>query len=202
MPLLAFLQVRWVAKVSIWFWFLRKIAAFGLKASPFHPDRAGGLALIGSLQSRFGMLLFPVGIMIASTTFYKIEIENANPWSIAVAGPDAAFLILAPLVFLAPLVVFVPTLSAVKSRATLEYNVLASKCCTEMLQSDHSLRPEKQVEMRENQEVLTTVKGMRIIPFDFGALARLVTAAASPFLPLLLRLLPQAFGFVAEQLPT
>lgn len=198
-PLLVYLFLRWIWKVALWCWFLRGVASLDLAVFPPHPDRSGGLGFVGTIQSRFGVLLLAVSIVIAATVHHKLVTEHASLRNFGVWSPIALFVALGPPIFLAPLLFFTRNLAAAKRAAVVQYGALVSLYCASVQEKwlgsgvPDRIPLEIQAEfsgLAAARETYDAIQRMHIVPFDLGALLRLLASAAGPMLPIVVRILP------------
>jgi len=190
-PILQFILLRWYVRVFIWYRFLWDVARIKLHLIPTHPDRAGGLAFVGSSVYSFGPVLFAQGAMlsgvIASRVLYRGE--NLLSFKLQAIGFIAFFVF----TILAPLVMFTPQLDQAKRKGLADYGLLAQRYVDDFEQ--------KWVVAPFGEELLGTgdiqsladlgnsyavVKEMRVVPFGLQDISRLAIATAAPMVPLLL----------------
>lgn len=211
-PFFLYLHFRWIWKAMIWTWLLRKVSRFHLRVHSFHPDRSGGLYFLSRAQGAFGILIFSVGCVIASTVGYNMLIKQADVMAIANILVLIPYVVGAPLVFLIPLLFFTPQLFWEKQKGLLEYSRLGTAFSWEFDArhlSDQRIetpkpapkpvsRPGDFLEQGGNDiqtynnylQSFEAVRGMRVMPFDLSSLMQLVGAAAGPMLPLLTPFIP------------
>ncbi len=197
-PTMLFVIFRWAWKLCVWILFLRRTSKLPLRLSAAHPDQAGGLGFIGGMQAKFGILIFAIGCVVAATIGDKIIIEEAPVTATFVWLPVVAFALLAPLAFLSPLLFFSAQLIALKRVdlhrfASLEMRALHA--FEDKWLSDGS-HPIEQINddaggIVDLNTIYNTAAALRMLPFDFKSLSNLMISSVSPFLPLLIRLLPE-----------
>ena len=198
-PIFQFLLFRWAWKIALWCYCLARIAMLGLRVVPTHPDRAGGLAFVGRLQARFGVVIFAIGVLVMAITYQKLMVEGSAVVSFATLGPIAAYMILAPAAFVLPLLFFTGTLVRAKRVSLDRYAAVIARYCRTVdakylepkasrFQSDEA--GEAFGGLADAQETYGAVSRMRLIPFDAGTLTRLVASAVTPMLPLIVQVVP------------
>jgi hypothetical protein len=64
-PVLQFILLRWYLRFFIWYRFLWQVSRLNLNLIASHPDRAAGLAFVGSSVYAFGPIVFAQGAMLA-----------------------------------------------------------------------------------------------------------------------------------------
>ncbi|MEO8189482.1 MAG: hypothetical protein ABI682_04000 [Acidobacteriota bacterium] len=182
-PLFEFLWLRWLWKISLWLWFLRRISRSKIRIAAGHPDRAGGLGFVGSVQASFGILIFAVGLLVLSDALKQIFVERLLSGNLFLE--IVAFSILGPVAFLLPLLMFTRHLYAAKRLATVRW----SSRITRILNATTHDRRSTDDETRLSEAVkrYRSVTQMRVVPFDMVSLWHLLAAAATPMLPLIVR---------------
>ncbi|MBX3458399.1 MAG: hypothetical protein KF696_00375 [Planctomycetes bacterium] len=183
-PTLNFVVLRMAFRLLLWSWFLKRVSQQKLALDASHPDQSGGLAFIGRVQAKFGVLIFVVGFMVMTTIAYKLYMDGASFGEFAVWGPALGFVILAPLTFMLPLLVFSPQLFATKRTASLRFDADALSYLAEpkRAQLEHG-------SYCDFLEKYRTAQKMHLIPFDLVTAARLIATAVAPMAPLLPKLL-------------
>ncbi len=123
-PLFRFILFRWLWRIAIWTTLLIGLARAGLNIDPAHPDRAGGLSVLGDAHTSFGWLVASLATSIAGNMWTeKILLER----SVMDYWPRIGPLLLAlPLVFLLPLLAFAWPLEKARRRAHQEYGAAAA----------------------------------------------------------------------------
>ncbi|MCO6431979.1 MAG: hypothetical protein J5J00_14060 [Deltaproteobacteria bacterium] len=194
-PIFNYWWLRWIWKVSIWCYYLRRVSKLDLRLIASHPDMTGGLGFLSSTQGSFAILVFAFGIgIIAPLIGYKVDIENASLMSFSVGGPLVAFVIGAPLFFTLPLLFFTKRLSRVKKRAEDAYQDRATEAalyfekswltacsgddCSNLLGSNLSA-------MNNLNQAYNHIKLMRVVPFDTRSFSQLTASTFGSLLPLL-----------------
>jgi len=190
-PILQFILLRWYVRLFIWYRFLWNVARIKLHLIPTHPDRAGGLAFVGSSAYAFGPILFAQGAMLAGVIASRVlyRVESLLSFKLQAIG-FVAFFVFA---ILAPLVVFTSQLAQAKRKGLADYGLLAQQYVEGFEQ--------KWVVDPSGEELLGTgdiqsladlgnsyavVKEMRVVPFGLQDISRLAIATAAPMVPLLL----------------
>jgi len=190
-PILQFILLRWYVRFFIWYRFLWNVARIKLHLIPTHPDRAGGLAFVGSSVYAFGPVLFAQGAMLAGVVASRVlyRAENLLSFKLQAIG-FVAFFVFA---ILAPLMMFTPQLAQAKRKGLADYGLLAQRYVEGF--------EEKWVVAQPGEDLLGTgdiqsladlgnsyavVKEMRIVPFGLQDITRLAIATAAPMAPLLL----------------
>lgn len=123
-PLLQFLEMRWLWRLFLWFRFLAQVRSLDIQLFPTHPDHAGGIGFVGEAQRFFGILLFVFSILLtgvfASEVVYdKTPLEHFAP-------VIASYVILALIIILGPLILFTGKLLKTKRIGLHQYGALAT----------------------------------------------------------------------------
>jgi hypothetical protein len=124
-PIFQFVLYRWVYRMLVWAWFLRKLTTLDLRLAPTHPDGAAGLGFLGKACIPFGVLLFAMSAVVASAIATRVLFTGAPLDDFQVSY--AALFVIALALFVGPILVFVPVLLGVKQRGLLSYGTLASR---------------------------------------------------------------------------
>lgn len=196
LPIQSYFWVRWVWKIGLWYWYLRKISQFKLVLVASHPDHTGGISFLSEVQSKFAIIILAYGISsVVATVGYKIAVEHAPVDLPPIWGMVLGFTIGAPVLFLAPLLLFTKQLARTKKRAMnqfreramaaalrVEEQWLNSKCygdaCDEKARGELS-------QLNLLSGFYERINGMRVVPFDLKSAGQLFGSAVTPVVPLL-----------------
>ena len=77
-PIYQFLMLRWVVHLTIWAWLLRQIARLDLRLMPTHPDRVGGLGILGVAHVALAPLSFALSAILAADYAEQLRYASAN----------------------------------------------------------------------------------------------------------------------------
>jgi len=122
-PLFLLLVVAWIWRLGVVTWLFARIAALGLKLSPAHPDRVGGLGFLEVVPSAFIPVILALSLMVSSRMAHEIAHHGAHVASFRMlAGIYTAILLV---LFLAPLVVFSRQLRRFRFEARFEHGAIA-----------------------------------------------------------------------------
>ena len=192
-----FLQARWLWRLLIWTKLLARINRLDLQLIPTHPDRAGGLAFLGKGQTQFGLIVFAVSAAVAGVGANLIVFEGET---LRVFERNVVFyILLVTAVFISPMFVFIGRLYRVKKKGQLDYSVLAmeyvrsfdSKWVRGGVSPAESLLGSPDIQsLADMVNSFSTVRQMMIVPLSRKDLLTFLLAAAIPFLPVLLLVLP------------
>jgi len=124
-PIFQFVLYRWLWRMLVWGWFLRRVSRLDLHLPPTHPDGAAGLGFLGKACIPFGTLLFAMSAVVSSAIATRVLFAGAALEDFQISY--AALFVVALAAFTVPLLVFVPVLLGVKQRGLLQYGTLASR---------------------------------------------------------------------------
>jgi hypothetical protein len=191
------LQGRWFWRLLIWTKLLARINKLDLQLIPTHPDRAGGLAFVGKGQIQFGLVVFAISAAAAGAGANLILFEGQ---ALRAFERNLVFyILLMTAIFISPMFVFMGRLHRVKKKGRLEYSALAmeyvrsfdSKWLRNRVPTGESLLGSSDIQsLADMINSFNAVREMRIVPLDRKVSLTLLCAAAIPFLPLLLIVLP------------
>lgn len=203
-PVFHYHWCRWLWKTGIWCSFLRRVSKLQLHLAAAHPDHAGGLGFLGQVQTRFAVIIFAFGTVVAAIVGHKLVTEGASFSAPAVWAVVVSFVLISPVVFLMPLLMFTRQLYHTKQRGLREYGALATRIGEQTEEGLFAQQSGAGLDLDRVASLLShlaksyaVVKDMRVVPFDMQSAVRLLTAAGGPMLPLLPKLLP-ALGPVAK----
>ena len=212
-PFFLYMHFRWIVKVAGWVWIIIRVSRRNLRINPCHPDKAGGLYFLSRVQSAFGIFIFTIGCEIATTVSYNIFINGSALFSFENASMWVSFITLAPLVFMLPLILFSKRLFWAKSDGLflisrfsntfsnafsirhLDYiSITSGERMNVDTKRDAGLFLDDiggdVQSLADLQNSFDTLRAMKIIPFDFASLGKLMAAAAGPMLPIFFRSIP------------
>ena len=191
-PIFQFILVRWYFRFFLWFWFLFRVSRLNLHLVPIHTDRTGGLGFLGASPMAFAPVLIAQGAvsagLIASRIFYGGK--SLTEFKVEIVG-FLGFFIIATLI---PLTVFAPRLAEAKRAGRGDAGRLASRYTRRFEEkwfrggaSDEELLGSADIQsLADLGNSMGVVQEMRLVPFGWRDVTRLVTITAVPFLPLLL----------------
>jgi hypothetical protein len=209
-PLFWFLIYRWIWRIFVWFLTLYKISRLKLNLSASHPDSMGGLGFISVVQATFGILIFMFGCVIAATALYKLVIEKTPASTVSVWGMIVPFVVLGPAAFISPLLVFTPLLLQLRSKSQYEYSRLGLRYTQDFERKwiqGQAQEGESFIGSGDIQSLLDLSNAykqtlaLKIIPFDFRNMLRLVAAAFGPMIPVIIQIMPKG-GWLKNFLET
>ena len=192
-PIFQFILLRWYFRFFLWFWLLFRVSRLNLHLIPIHTDRTGGLGFLGASPMAFAPVLIAQGAvlagLIASRIFYGGQ--ALTDFKVQIVG-FVGFFVIAVLI---PLTVFAPRLAAAKRAGLGDAGRLASRYTRKFEEkwfrggssSDEELLGSADIQsLADLGNSMGVVQEMRMVPFGWRDVTRLVTITVVPFLPLLL----------------
>jgi hypothetical protein len=192
LPVLRFLELRWIWRLLVWVRFLWRVPSLELEPRPSHPDRAGGLAFLGEAQLAFGWLVLAFGAQISCLIADQAYFQAAD--LAGSRGYVAAFIAISVLVLLLPLLAFTPKLARARYDSILYLSgrgFEAAGSVHELLRtSDGSLPADEVSGLADYGSLLDNARLMRPAPLELRHIFALVLVALLPFLPLVFLEMP------------
>ena len=187
---LRFLTLRWLWRLLLWAWVLWRAARLRLQPRPAHPDRAGGLAFLGTTQASFGVLVFAVGVQLSCLIADAVRYQGAD--LMAFRGHVTAFVFIVVGLLLLP---FAPKLVRARGEGLV---LLSGSGYHGAEHLERQLRANASQELPSNDitgladlgMLYENARGMKPVPLDARHLIVLVLAALLPFLPLVFLVMP------------
>ncbi len=190
-PIFQFILLRWYFRFFLWFSFLFRVARLNLHLIPIHTDRTGGLGFLGASPMAFAPVLIAQGAVLAGLIASRIFFEGqALPdFKVQIVG-FVAFFVLATLI---PLMVFAPQLAAAKRAGLGDAGRLGSRYSRQFEEkwfrggaSDEELLGSGDIQsLADLGNSMGVVQEMRLVPFGWRDVTRLVMITVVPFVPLL-----------------
>jgi len=195
LPIQTYIWVRWVAKIWLWYRYLRQVSRFKLALVASHPDATGGIGFLSEVQAKFALVILAYGISgVVAVVGYKIAIENAPINLPPVWGLVIGFAVGAPLLFLSPLLLFTKQLARTKRRAIAAFREKATLSAKRVEErwlntpdtqdSDAAVRRDLS-QLRLLGGFYKSIQGMRVVPFDLRSAGQLIGSAIGPLVPLI-----------------
>lgn len=190
LPLLQFLQFRWLWRFISWAGFLWGAARARLNLFATHPDLMGGLGFITLAQEGFALILIAISANSATMVAFRVStleksIERFYRPIVALVGMEA-FVILAPLAF------FVPQLIFLKLYGIANYGRLATGYM-QKFEEKWVVKNSKDEDLLGTSDIQSfadigngfdRVRKMRIFPAERSFAGKIILAGLLPFLPL------------------
>jgi hypothetical protein len=192
-PFCAFLVLMWIWRWITIAWLLRRISKLPLQLMISHPDRVGGLGVLGEGPYSASMVIFALGSVVSSHLAWEMTTQGASLKSLApVIG---VFAVAGLLMAVGPLFFLMPQLFRLQRRALVEYGVLSAR-------HSHSFE-RRWVEGEEGKDEdivgapdfsslidlgssYDVARSIRALPFRVSMLRSTLLAALIPMAPLLL----------------
>ena len=196
-PIYQFFLYRWIYRYFLWCYFLRKVSKMKLNLIPTQPDGMGGLGFLPFTQRVFGVFIFILSLMFASTYAVAIVYEG-------VSFLDSKFtfiglLIFLLLLFLFPLVFFAGKLIESKRSGLLKYGSLATEYNRDFDKKwIEKVNPENE-QMLGSGDIQSLadlgnsfrfIQEMKMLPIDKDTIIALLISGIIPMIPLLLYEVP------------
>jgi hypothetical protein len=186
LPVLRFLELRWIWRLLVWIRFLWSVPSLELEPRPSHPDRAGGLAFLGEAQLAFGWLVLAFGVQISCLIADQVYFQGAD--LAGAGGYVAAFVAITVLILLLPLLSFTPKLARSRYDAILYLSgrgFEAAGAVDDLLHTSDGPLPAEEVSgLADYGSLLDNARLMRPAPLELRHIFALVLIALLPFLPL------------------
>lgn len=196
-PIFQFLFWRWCARLLIWWQLLWRIARLDLRLIPIHPDRAGGLGMLGVTHVALVPLAFAFTAINVGSHTEEILFGSATVQQFIV--PIAGAVAFTTILTIAPLLTFTPRLFAMKQDGILTYGALAEHYVRAFEDKWIGPRPppdepllgsadiQSLADLSNSFGVVQTIRPIPITPLQmFG----LVLAGLAPALPLVFFVVP------------
>lgn len=200
-PIVRFLFLRWLWRLSLWTLFLWRVSRIKLHLIATHTDMAAGLGFLSEGQKVFSSVVFAGSAVVAGHVGNAILYQGATVSS----GSHLmiAYAVMSIAILVAPLFVVAPTLVNTKKKALIEYGALVTNHAQSFdAKWIHGAHPPGEVllgnpdasSLTDLGASFTVVRGMGMVPIDRPTLIGLVTAAALPMAPVVI------FGTPAAEL--
>jgi hypothetical protein len=196
-PACQFLLLRWYYRLALWGSAIVRVARLDLQLVPTHPDKAGGLGLLGVGLVAFVPLLIAQGMLLAGLLANRILIDGATlpAFKLDILGLTVALV----LILLAPLFALTPQLVRTKLKGLRDYDLLAQRYVREFetkwlrggASPDEAFMGSADIQsLADLGNSNQLVRNMRVVPFDNGVPVKLAIAVLAPILPLILTMIP------------
>lgn len=192
--LLRLLTFRWLWRWLIWTWVLWCIAHTSIRVSPMHPDRAGGLGVLGSAQTGFATLVLVFSVQIGCLIANAVSYRGAQLASYQ--GQAVLFVVIALIFVFAPLLTLSTRLARAKWEAEASISGWANRAeqylGKELSAGDtaKSMSGQQISSLCDYGTLFTQARQMRLVPVSNRDLAVVLGAALLPVVPLLFVAMP------------
>jgi hypothetical protein len=197
MPICMLFILTWLWRILLWADFLRQTARLDLRLLPTHPDRAGGLGFLGEAQQIFGIVLAPVGVMVAARMAVLVQ---QGAWSLdAAKTPIAAMLVLGLLIAFGPLLAFAPKLARLRREGIEVYGGLAQDYVREFDRKWVRGEGGKKEEMLGTGDIqsladignsFSVIREMKVLPIEMRHVVAVVALMYLPMIPIIATVVP------------
>lgn len=193
-PVFQLILYRWVWRFLIWARFLFQVSRVPFTLHATHPDRSGGMGVLGRGQQTFVIVFVAFACVMASTVAHNIFIDGIKFHE---SRPEImAFIAVCIVVIYSPLLFFVGDLYRARRRGLSEYGALGHRL-SEAFYSQWIQGASSDVgaQLKSSPDPSTladyagafdTVRQMRVIPVTFRGIVTVAIILAIPFLPLYL----------------
>jgi hypothetical protein len=197
MPICMLFILTWLWRILLWADFLRQTAKLDLRLLPTHPDRAAGLGFLGEVQQIFGVVLAPIGVMVAAKMAVLVQ---QGAWSIdAAKTPIAVMLVLGLLVAFGPLLPFAPMLARVRREGIEVYGGLAQDYVREFDRKWVRGEGGDKEEMLGTGDIqsladignsFSVIREMKVVPIEVRHVLAVVALMYLPMIPIIATVVP------------
>ncbi|BCT93209.1 hypothetical protein LYSHEL_22320 [Lysobacter helvus] len=185
-----FVGLIWLWRYLLWSWLLWRLARIGLRVQPTHPDGAGGLAFFANAQSRFAVMAFACGCIVAGNSLNHVVYQHVTLSSLQYLL--GGWIVAATLLLVLPLGSLCGTLlrakrhalfkyAAIGQRASLEFDLRWKKGTSDGAES--LLDSPNPSALADFNAVFDSIRRMRLVPVSRNVLVALALSAALPLLP-------------------
>jgi hypothetical protein len=197
LPIFQFLALRWLWRLVIWAGVLRGISKLDLQLVASHPDHSGGLGFVGIGQIGFAAFVLAINAVFAATIGEGVMhgVETLASQRATIIGA----IVISLLLVLAPLAVFLGPLARTRATGRLRYGALAShhgRYFEKRWLGSDAPPAESIVDapdlstLADVQPGFERVYTLRSIPIGRSEIVPLALAAALPYAPLALLVMP------------
>jgi hypothetical protein len=198
LPLFQFLVYSSLWAWFIWLIYLWRLSRLRLRLTPTHPDKAGGLYILGDLSNAMAIFVFAIGSVVASVWAEQIVYYGASVLDFH--RLFIAYLLLSMLFAFGPLLVFIPKLNSLRTDGLRAYGALASrnaqlfneKWIKSAVAGKSILGVQDVSSLADLNISYDVVNEMRFCPIGWRSIAMITAAALIPMLPLILMEFPLA----------
>jgi len=196
-PIVFFLFLKWILRIVVWGWILRKISQLNLNLFPVHPDLCGGLGFLGYALRFFSPIAFALSAAIAGNMADFILIEGVELKSLLL--PGIAYIIFISLLFTLPLLSFVGKLIDGREQSVFENYDFANGMYRELRLkfskgydkvTKDDLQSTEFSAVSDLSSIVENALNMKYIPFTLRDLIPLWMMTILPFLAVILLEVP------------
>lgn len=202
LPLFLSLVFGWFWRLAVWGWLLAGISRLDLRINHGHPDRAGGLAIVGYSLRALMVFGFAIGVVGAG---YVADAVLRDATSLTQAASFAAVLSVFTLLLCSlPVLTFSPRLLSEWWKGVVTYNALASRLGHAFenrwtsgrdTDTESALKEPDFSSVADFYQIVANVHAIRPVPVDFRSIAMFVIATLLPFVPVVFLAIPASTIF-------
>ena len=191
LPLFRFLTLRWLWRLGLWWYFLRRVEKLELHLVPTHPDGVAGLGFLEVVQQHFTPLIMAISA-VCSASFAEDIISGAMAFETLYPMLPMVLLLVAVL-FIGPLFIFSRKLWICRVTGWNEYMSMSSRYVSAFDRRwirDETASGESQLGTSDIQSLadltnsVRVVRDMRWIIADQSLVMALAVPVILPLLPL------------------
>ena len=185
-------RLRWLWRILVWWRFVFGLSRLPLRLMPAHPDRVGGLGVLGNVAPSLAMLVFGLTVNYGFDFRARILVGGAKLASLYI--PMVGIPLLFLLWMLTPMAFFMPQLFRARNTGKMEYGQLAARYTRSFDErwiakgegSDAKLLGTQDIQsLADLANSYAVVDGMRPIPLTIGSVRPLLFAAVVSMIPAL-----------------
>jgi hypothetical protein len=190
LPLYRFLLLRWLQRWLLWAVLLIGVARLDLDLNGLHPDRAGGLGILVEPTRAFSLVIFAIGIVIASVLGTRMQAGAVFGDFVPVI---ATYVGLGVGIAMLPLLTFAPMLVRTKRATLYRYGAFAHGYVHAFADRWFHRNPSEALGSGDIQSLNdlggshNVVREMRVLPFTTRSVTELMVIALLPMFPLYLK---------------
>ncbi len=197
LPLFRFLLLRWLWRLGIWWYFLRRVSKLDLRLVPTHSDGAGGLGYLEVIEEHFAPLALALSALL-SASFAEGIVTGTTAFEALYRLIPAVLILIAGL-FIGPLFLFTPMLWRCRATGLDEYMAMASRYVHAFDRKwirDEGATGTSQLGTSDMQSLadltnsMNVIRNMRLVPTGRRLALELAAAVLVPMLPLVLLKFP------------
>lgn len=196
-PVFRFVGLIWLWRLALWTYLLWRLSRIELDLHPAHPDGAAGLSFLGLAQTRFSVLAFAGGLLVAGHAIDHVLYLDATLHSLRFVL--ITYVVCAVAVLIAPLIVMCPRLLTVKRIGLMTYGRLGHINMHAFDQRWLRTRGKDEPIMLETSDpsavadfsaAYDTIRNMAVVPITRFNLLSIALAAVVPIIPVFFVAMP------------
>lgn len=193
LPLFRFLLLRWLWRLGLWCYFLRRLANRHLRLVPTHPDGEGGLGFLEIVHEHFTPLAFSISAILSAS--FAESLSTGTMAFEALYRMIPMTLLLVTALFIGPLLLFSTKLWRCRITGWSAYMAMASRYVEAFdrkwirngtASGDDQLGTADLQSLADLTNSVNVVRDMRLIPAGQRLVLALAASVMLPMLPLIL----------------